>query len=622
MTSTRIPPVSAPDVRRTPDSPPGRDPVDERLPLGRTLTLGLQHVLVMYAGVVAVPLVLAQALGLSAGQTVLLLNANLLVGGAATLVQTLGLWRFGARLPLVQGASFIALSPMLLIGQEHGLTTVFGSVIAAGAVTIAVAPFMSRLVRFFPPVVIGVLITVVGISLMPAAAGWLGGGQGSDDFGSLRNLLLGLLTVVVTVVLHAFGRGLVRSLAVLVALVVGTGVAAVAGATDFSHVADAGWFGVASPLAFGAPHLDLASVLVMSLAMLVILAETTGNVLAIGTITGSPITPRRLGAAFRADGLSTLVGGFLNGFPLNAFSQNTGLIAMTAVRSRFVVAAGGGVMIALGLFPKVGALVAAVPPAVLGGGAIVMFGMTTAAGIQELARVRYTGTNNALVVAVSVSVGVLPMAMPELFAQYDGPVALVLQSGIFLGAIAAVLLNLALNREDRATQGIPGPRSGEADDLTAHELDLLRRAMRVAETSRAEGRHPFGAIVVDGDGIVVAERGNNSLPPAGDPTQHAETAAVAAAARTLSSAQLARATLYTSAEPCAMCAGAVYWTGIGRVVYALSEERLLGLTGDNPENPTFALPCREVFARGQRHVTVVGPLLEEEAAAVHDGFWS
>jgi len=161
-----------------------------------------------------------------------------------------------------------------------------------------------------------------------------------------------------------------------------------------------------------------------------------------------------------------------------------------------------------------------------------------------------------------------------------------------------------------------------ATDLSELDLDLLRQSIRLSELSRNDGRHPFAAIVADAQGRVIASAGNNSMPPEGDPTQHAELVAAARAAKLLTPEQLANCTLYTSAEPCCMCAGAVYWTGIGRVVYALSEHALLGLTGAHPENPTFALPCREVFARGQRTVQVHGPVLEDEAARAHQGFWA
>ncbi len=429
-------------------------PVDELLPVRQLVTYGLQHVLVLYAGAVAVPLILGSALGLSSAEVVLLINANLLTSGIATLIQTLGFWRFGARLPLVQACSFIALAPMIMIGKAYGLTQVFGAVIAAGVITIALAPVFSRLLRFFPPVVIGSLITIIGISLMPAAAIWLGGGNpGAEDFGAPANLLLGLATVAITLVIHARFSGFVGNLSVLIGLFAGSLIAAVFGMTDFSRVGEAAWFELSAPMAFGTPEFSLTPILIMTLAMLVIMAETTGNCLAIGKLTGRAITQRTLGDAFRADGLSTIVGGLFNSFPYNAFTQNTGLIALSNIKSRFVVAAAGGLMILMGLFPKLGALIAAVPTPVLGGCAIVMFGMTTVAGIQELSRVRFEGTRNALVVAVSVSVGVLPMSFPALFEHFHGALRLVLESGIFLGALSAIVLNLLLNREEPASQG-------------------------------------------------------------------------------------------------------------------------------------------------------------------------
>ncbi|WP_374729397.1 nucleoside deaminase, partial [Nguyenibacter vanlangensis] len=160
-----------------------------------------------------------------------------------------------------------------------------------------------------------------------------------------------------------------------------------------------------------------------------------------------------------------------------------------------------------------------------------------------------------------------------------------------------------------------------SDGVTSHDLALLRRAIALSADARAQGRHPFAALVADGQGRVVSIAINNALPPDGDPTQHAELLAVSQAARILSPEAMADCTLYTSAEPCCMCAGAVYWGNIRRVVYALSEHGLLALTGAHPENPTFSLPCREVFARGQHPVTVLGPMLEDEAARPHAGFW-
>ncbi|WPG41020.1 nucleobase:cation symporter-2 family protein [Variovorax sp. EBFNA2] len=422
-------------------------PVDEVLPAQQMATYGLQHVLVLYAGAVAVPLILGSALGLTPAQVVTLINANLLTSGIATLIQTLGFWKFGARLPLVQACSFIALAPMIMIGKEYGLPHVFGAVIAGGAITVLLAPAISRLLRFFPPVVIGSLITVIGISLMPAAAIWLGGGNpDAADFGSAPNLLLGLATIAITLFVYARFSGFIGNLAVLLGLVAGTAIAAAFGLTDFVQVGHAAWFEISAPFAFGLPAFGVAPILIMTLAMMVIMAETTGNCLAIGQIVGRPSTQTTLGNAFRADGLATMIGGVFNSFPYNAFTQNTGLIALSGIKSRYVVASAGAIMVLMGLFPKLGALIASVPRPVLGGCAVVMFGMTTVAGIQELSRVRFEGTRNAIIVAVSVSVGVLPMSFPALFAHASGPLRLVLESGIFLAAITAVLLNLLLNR--------------------------------------------------------------------------------------------------------------------------------------------------------------------------------
>lgn len=428
-------------------------PVDEILPVRQLVSFGLQHVLVMYAGAVAVPLILGSALGLTPQQMITLINANLLTSGIATLIQTLGFWKFGARLPLIQGCSFIAIAPMIMIGKQYGLAHVFGAVMACGALTILIAPVFSRLLRFFPPVVIGSLITIIGVSLMPAAAIWLGGGDpGAPAFGSAANLVLGFVTVAITLFIYARFKGFIGNLSVLIGLIAGTLIAAVCGMTSFAHVGDAAWFEISAPFAFGWPRFAVTPILVMTLAMLVIMAETTGNVLAIGTIIGRPSSQATLSNAFRADGLSTMLGGIFNSFPYNAFTQNTGLIALSNVKSRYVVASAGAIMILMGMFPKLGAIIASVPRPVLGGCAIVMFGMTTVAGIQELSRVKFDGTRNAIIVAVSVSVGVLPMSFPALFGHVSGPLKLVLDSGIFLGAISAIVLNVLLNRDSGSGQ--------------------------------------------------------------------------------------------------------------------------------------------------------------------------
>jgi len=318
------------------------DPIDEVGAPSRLLLFGLQHVLVMYAGTVAVPLILGSALGFTPKQVIALISADLFTSGLATLLQTIGWWKFGARLPLIQGCSFICVAPMILIGSHYGIPALYGSVISCGLFTMLVGPWFSRMLRFFPPVVIGSVITVIGLSLLPVAGGWLGGGDPTAaGFGSFGHLGLGLATIVLIVGIQRFGRGMIANLSVLLGLIGGTALAALAGEASFGQVAATPWFAMAHPLLFGPPHFVLLPALVMSLSMLVVMTETTGNCLAIGEITGRPIGRATLTAAFRADGLSTVLGGVFNSFPYNVYSQNTGLLALSKIKSRFAVAAGG-----------------------------------------------------------------------------------------------------------------------------------------------------------------------------------------------------------------------------------------------------------------------------------------
>jgi NCS2 family nucleobase:cation symporter-2 len=425
---------------------PAIDSIDEFHGLARLLPFGFQHVLVMYAGTVAVPLILGSALRLSPEQVIALISADLFTSGLATLLQTLGWWKFGARLPLIQGCSFICVAPMILIAGQYGIPTMYGAVICCGLFTMLAGPLYSRMLYLFPPVVIGSVITVIGLSLMPVAGGWLGGGDSSaPDFGSYAHLGLGLLTIMLIAFVQRFGRGLIANLSVLLGLIIGTAVAALTGLANFTQVAYTPWFGMARPLMFGWPRFALLPALVMCIAMIVVMTETTGNCLAIGEIAGRKIGRETLTAAFRSDGLATVLGGLMNSFPYNAYSQNTGLLLLSKMKSRYAVAAGGGLLVMLGFLPKLASVIASIPRPVLGGASMVMFGMTAMAGIEELTRVRYRGTNNGIIAAVSISLGVLPIATPQLFAHASDAARLFLNSGIFLTAASAVLLNLFFN---------------------------------------------------------------------------------------------------------------------------------------------------------------------------------
>lgn len=423
--------------------------VDEILPAGQLFLYGLQHVLAMYAGAVAVPLILANALGLPKDQLIYLINADLFTCGVATLIQTLGFWKIGIKIPVIQGVTFAAVTPMILIGKAHGLTGIYGSVIIAGIITFLISPYFSRLIRFFPPVVTGSIITIIGVSLLPVAVRWAGGGvPTAPTFGDPGFLGLALLVLVLVVFFYRYFKGFMSNIAVLLGLFAGMLIAIPLGLVNFSGVSTAAWVGVTSPFAFGLPTFDIASVVSMTLVMLVVMTETTGDFIAIGEIIDKPITQEDLTRGLRADGFSTVLGGILNAFPYTAYAQNVGLVGLTRVKSRYVVAAAGAILVILGLFPKIAAVVASIPTPVLGGAGIAMFGMVTASGIKTLSKVKFENNHNLMVVAVSVAVGLIPLAVPGIYQKFPAHLQVIMNSGITAGSVVAILLNALLNKVD------------------------------------------------------------------------------------------------------------------------------------------------------------------------------
>lgn len=428
-----------------------RHPVNEMLPLGQLFAYGLQHVLAMYAGAVAVPLIVANALGLSKEELIYLINADLFTCGIATIIQTIGFWKMGVRIPLIQGVTFAAVTPMIIIGKAHGITAIYGSILVAGAMTFFAAPYFSRLLRFFPPVVTGTIITTIGVTLMPVAVNWAGGGVGAKDFASLSNVSLAFFVLLLVLAFNRYLKGFWSNIAVLLGLIAGTIISIPFGKVDFIAVAHADWLGITTPFNFGVPVFDTASILSMALVMLVVMVETTGDCIAVGEIIGKEITQDDLARCLRADGFSTVLGGILNSFPYTAFAQNVGLVGLTKVKSRFVVAAAGVILIILGLLPKMAAVVSAIPNSVLGGAGIAMFGMVAASGIKTLSKVDFDGTYNILVVGISLGIGMITLAAPNFYANFPEWARIMLHSGITAASLSAIILNIVLNGIGRNT---------------------------------------------------------------------------------------------------------------------------------------------------------------------------
>jgi uracil-xanthine permease len=470
-------------------------PTDEMLPTGKLGVLGLQHVLVMYAGAVAVPLIVGRALKLSPEQVAMLISADLFCCGLVTLIQSLGATQwFGIRLPVMMGVTFASVAPMVAIANStpgvEGAGLIFGAIVGAGAISILIAPLVSRMLRFFPPVVTGTIIAVIGISLMRVGINWIFGNPfgptapsvvnpdhakwladataaatapGSTfpalpkglalapsvpnpKYADLSGVGIAALVLVSILAIAKYGKGFVANISVLLGIVVGGVVSTMLGFMNFDKVGNAAWFDLVLPFEIAAPVFDPILIVTMTLVMIVVMIESTGMFLALGEMTDRKVDQAALTRGLRTDGLGTLIGGIFNTFPYTSFSQNVGLVAVTGVKSRFVCVAGGLILIVLGLLPKMAALVESLPTVVLGGAGLVMFGMVTATGIRILANVDFkTNRYNAFVVAVSIGFGLIPLVAPNFKQWMPHGLHPLIESGILLTSITALALNLFFN---------------------------------------------------------------------------------------------------------------------------------------------------------------------------------
>lgn len=439
---------------------PSVHPVDQVLPLGKMLIYGLQHVLVMYAGAIAVPLIIGKTVGFTNEQIILLISTDLFICGCGTILQSIGIGNWiGSRLPIVQGCTFAALIPMGLIGQQYGIGGISGAVIVAGLFTLLCAPLVCKLVRFFPKVVMGTIVTLIGLSILPVAGGWIGGGNlSSPEFGNYSSLLMALFTLTVIMLIYIFGKGMWKNIAVLVGIAVGTVVYSLFHGFDWQQVNNTGWMAFPTPMHFARPEFHLMPAVLMSMVMIVVMVETMSSMMAMGEIVERPADRDTLKRGLLACGGATFVGGLFNMFPYAAFAQNVGLVSMTGVRSRFIVGVAGCILIVMGLFPKLAALVVAVPKPVLGGAGIVMFGMVAVSGIRTLGKVDYQNNNNPMVVALTLGIGMLPVLVPQIFQQVPSTAGMFLHSGITIGTAVAIIANVLLNAEKKPNKpvSIPG----------------------------------------------------------------------------------------------------------------------------------------------------------------------
>lgn len=429
---------------------PSKDP-NHLPPLHQAIPLGIQHVLAMFASNITPAIIVSLAAGFAFGsaEMVYMIQIVMVFAGISTLLQTVGLGPIGARLPIVQGTSFAFIPIMIPIVKTAGMAALFGGVFIGGIFHFFLGTIIGRIRNMLPPLVTGVVVLTIGLSLIPVGVKYAAGGvplMGTPGFGAIEHWTLALIVIVLTLVLKFFTKGLVSTAAVLIALVVGYLVAIPMGMVNFSKIAGAAWFAMPTPFHFGF-EFNAAAIIGMCLMSFVSAIETVGDISGITKGgAGREATDKELAGGTMADGLGTAISGIFGGLPNTSFSQNVGLVSMTGVMSRHVVTFGAIFLIVAGLIPKIGALIAAMPIAVLGGGVIVMFGMVVSAGITMLSEVAWN-RRNMLILAISLSIGLGFQAVPEALQHIPGTLKVLLTSGILPAAILAISLNLILPEE-------------------------------------------------------------------------------------------------------------------------------------------------------------------------------
>lgn len=447
-------------------------PVDEIPPVQRLLAFGIQHVLVMAAAPISAVFLTSKSLNLTPDLTVKLLAVTFVLSGIGSLLQSLGPFGFGVRLPFVMLPGGAPIVMFIAIAQEHGLPKASGAVLLTAVFYFIALPVFTRLLRFFPPVVIGSMIVVIGANLIQINAKLVTGNPGSKDFGAPINLLLGLVTVLVTIALFRWLRGMVRQLAVMFGLIAGAAFAWAMGQAHFS-LGNGQVFALPTPMPFGVPQFDVIAAIPLLIFSLASMAEATGQTVLNAEIVGKDIVKEKaVPRTIRADALVSLIGGFFGTSLMVTSGENIGIVRMSGVRSRYVTACAGVILVLIGLFTPIAELINSIPAAVVGATGMIVFAIILVLGIQMLHKVDLSDHGNSMICAVALLFGLLPIVVPGMYGQLPSNVRTLLGSGVAMAALTAVLMNLLFNhlspRKRRGEAFIPTPQvEAQPDDPTA-----------------------------------------------------------------------------------------------------------------------------------------------------------
>lgn len=437
--------------------------VEDKPPIGTSILLAAQHLLAALSAIITVPLVIGGVLNLPVKDIVVLVNAAMLVSGVVTIIQCRGVGPIGIRLPCVMGTSFTFVGVSIAIGFEHGVAGILGSALVASLVMIIGSFFMPMIRRFFPPIVTGTVVTLIGLSLIPVAVDWFAGGQvGQENYASLPNLAIGSLVLITVIVLSVFGKGILSAAAVVIGMFVGYTVCTALGLIDFKPVNDSLLFALPSPFHFGFSF-PISGIIGMCIAYLVTIVESTGDFLALSNVTNTKLTGKKLSSGILCDGLGSALASVFSTTPFSSFSQNVGIVGMTGVASRYVVAITGVMLVLAGLFPVLGAMVVSIPLPVLGGAGLIMFAMIITAGVNILSTTQHT-RRNSIIIAVGIASGMAVTVRPELLNHLPEFLKVILASGITTGSVIALILNIILPNADTIV---------ETDEQSENEMQIV-----------------------------------------------------------------------------------------------------------------------------------------------------
>ena len=427
--------------------------VNKVLPLNQSIPLGIQHVLAMFAGNITVPIIIAAIFGQTTEEKIFLIQMALFVSGVATIIQTVGYKNIGSRLPIIQGTSF-AFIPVMAPFAKAGLGAVFTAAFIGGIFQMWIGRMLKPIRHMFPPLVTGIVVLMIGVSLLKVGFMYAGGGgwlmnNKPEVFGNASHLFISFTVLIAALIAHQKGKGMVSSASILIGMVVGYIVAMALGMVNYGKIADASWFALPMPFQYGIDFIPAAIILMLFMAIVTTI-ETIGDISAT-TMGGAnrEATDKELSGGIMADGLGTAFGSIFNAMPNTSYSQNAGLVAFTGVISRHVGTVAGIILIVLGLVPKLGGIIAAMPESVIGGAAIIMFGLITAAGIKLIAQSEMN-QRNLLILALSLSFGIGMSLLPQFVAHipdFGISLKLLLTTGLIPAGLLAFILNAALPKK-------------------------------------------------------------------------------------------------------------------------------------------------------------------------------